>query len=158
MSTVGYGDAHRGKREYELWHIGRSCEHPSACTYTLSIQTRGPEGPEAPLSAALVSERDGWHATFPVREYPCHTTATEVIRWTQHTSIILRFIDHGDIADANDRDYSYVPRCGYGTAVEDWHATHLHVHVSLELGNEWRRIRERSIEVPEARSASTPAA
>jgi hypothetical protein len=130
ISTAGYSGSTPGLREERLWQIDESCVRPGSCSYSISREILGERNPEPPLTAALIPERDGWHATFPTREYVCHETPSETIDWPEHLSLVLRFTDGGDVAEANGRDYSYTARCGYGTSLVRWRARRLAEHSS----------------------------
>jgi hypothetical protein len=130
VSAAGYGGAVPGARETRFWEIHHACLGPGIsggeCRYTISREILGPRGGvERPLTAILIPEPDGWHATFPTREYVCGTTDTRPIYWTEHFSLVLRFTDHGKEAEANGRDFSYEPRCGYGTQLVRWKASRM---------------------------------
>jgi hypothetical protein len=78
------------------------------------------------MSAELIYRTDGWYATFPSRLYVCgYTTGGQTIYWSQHSTMVFRFINGGSSAEANERNFSEAAGCGYGTATEEWTAKHL---------------------------------
>jgi hypothetical protein len=131
ISAAGYNGFYPGLREDRLWQIDETCVPPGACSYSISREILGKRNPDRPLTTVLIPERDGWHATFPTREYVCHETPSETIDWPEHLSLVLRFTDGGYVAEANGQDYSYAPRCGYGSSLVRWRATHLKEHLPL---------------------------
>jgi hypothetical protein len=99
----------------------RSCSQ--ACTYTLIRPFVGDSGVASIVRTTLVHESDGWHATWPVQRLTCGGTTADPIYWNQQEVWVLRFIDSGAVAQANESSFSYTPRCGYGRASVTWNAT-----------------------------------
>ena len=121
-STIDYGaDDAVGMQIDRAWMIAQTCAPSGGCWFVLTRQLAG----EPALSARLIPQPDGWHATFPLRAYSCGSSAGQTIYWLQHSSFVLRFTNAGRTAEANERNFSYTPSCGYGTDTREWTATHL---------------------------------
>jgi uncharacterized RDD family membrane protein YckC len=120
-SAIGYGADPVGEQFDRAWMIARTCTPSGDCSFELTRQLAG----EPPLTARLILAPNGWHATFPLRQYSCGSVAGQTIYWLQHSSWVLRFTNAGRTAEANERNFSYTPACGYGTDTVEWTATHL---------------------------------
>jgi hypothetical protein len=119
-STIGYGDDPVGVQFSRAWAIVRTCSTSGQCSFVLTRQVAG----SPPLSARLILQPDGWHATFPLTAFSCGSAGGQTIYWQQHSSWVLLFVNAGRVAKANERNYSYAPGCGYGTDTVAWAATH----------------------------------
>lgn len=119
-STIGYGDDPIGVQFSRAWVIARTCSTSGQCSFVLTRQVAG----ESPLSARLIWQPDGWHATFPLTAFSCGSVGGQTIYWQQHSSWVLLFTNAGRAAQANERKFSYAPGCGYGTDTVAWAATH----------------------------------
>jgi hypothetical protein len=111
----GYGDDAAGQLLAREWQISRTCG-PNSCSISLTRQLV--DGP--PLTAQLIPEPDGWHATFPDRTYVCAQIGGQDVTWRQHSTWVLHFIDNGRSAEAHERNVSSAPACGWGTNTVDW--------------------------------------
>jgi uncharacterized RDD family membrane protein YckC len=116
LLSVGYGAVEDPLQRG--WMLTRDCSS-GPCTYVFERQIAG----DSPVSAKLVSEQDGWHATFAPRRFLCGNHAGRPVYWDQHSTFVLRFDDGGRTAQAHERSWSYSPVCGYGTNMLDWTAT-----------------------------------
>jgi hypothetical protein len=119
-ASIGYSDDAAGSTLQRVWTITRSCSH--TCTYTLIRPFVG-NGIASTIRTTLVHEFDGWRATWPAQRLTCGGTAADPIYWDQQEVWILRFIDDGHVAQANESEFSYTPSCGYGRASVTWQAT-----------------------------------
>ena len=117
--TVGYGDEVIGNQVARSWTITRNCQPSSDCSYVL---TRQVNGMLEPVSAGLIPESDGWHASFALGPYLCRQVNGNSFDWMQQSSMIVSFIDGGREAEVNERNYSYAPACGYGSDGVRWTA------------------------------------
>jgi hypothetical protein len=124
-SAEGYGTGLAGERLLHAWRIDRVCP-ADACSFVLTRTISG--GP--PLTAALVPEPEGWHATFPDRAYPCGRSGGMIATWPQHSTRVVRFLNDGTIAEAHERNVSFAPACGWGTDAIDWAARRIPTRAS----------------------------
>lgn len=117
LGSLGYSPEQSPIRR--LWIITRSCR--SQCTYSISRQFVA-DGRAYTITAQLVHETDGWHATWPPQKLFCGGTAQAPIYWEQQEIWILRFAEAGRSAQANESKFSFTPRCGWGRASLSWRA------------------------------------
>jgi hypothetical protein len=119
-SSAGYGNDPSGVPFARAWRIDRSCT-AGGCSYVLTRQVAG--GPA--LSTRLLRDADGWRGIFPSTLYSCAQTSTGApIYWEQQSAIVVHFGAGGRTAEANQRDFSYNPACGFGTHSIAWTAHH----------------------------------
>jgi hypothetical protein len=117
ISSTGYSDSARGQEIVRFLLVGRICENQRSCHFEITRQLMG----EAPESAPLVRESDGWRASFPIRKYSCGQSKDgSWIYWPQHTTMVFRFAPRGGTLEARERDYSWASGCGYGTSETAW--------------------------------------
>jgi hypothetical protein len=119
--SEGYANDAAGSTLQRVWTITRSCSQ--TCTYTLIRPFVGGNGVASVIRTKLVHGPDGWRATWPAQRLTCGGTATDPIYWNQQEVWILRFIDGGRVAQADESRFSYTPLCGYGRASVTWRAT-----------------------------------
>jgi hypothetical protein len=116
-SSVGYGNIYVGREIKRWWRIARLCTRAGACSFTLTREVNHAR----PISSPLIDRSDGWHATFPMRRYPCGETPSGITTyWMEAFIMVVRFTDGGSRAEAHERTYSESPACGYGTATNSW--------------------------------------
>jgi uncharacterized RDD family membrane protein YckC len=116
LNAIGYANVVPGERYDRPWLISRRCGG-AGCALLLTVALSH----ESPATAPLSRAGDGWHATFPIRMYPCASTAAgRTIYWPQRSTIVLRFTDGGRRAQAAESDFSAAPGCGYGTDTVAW--------------------------------------
>jgi uncharacterized RDD family membrane protein YckC len=118
-SSIGYSNESAHTKRFQ---ITRHCGETGMCTLGITVEPPG----ESPISAPLIHRLDGWHATFPPRSNVCGSTGDgRPIYWLQASTLVFRFTDSGRFAEANERDFSQAPSCGYGTATSVWSARRL---------------------------------
>jgi hypothetical protein len=118
-ASEGYADDAPGTQLTRLWAISRSCEPGSNCTYTLS---RTVPGSPSMVRAPLVHTSGGWRAVWRLPSI-CGTDALGEIQWVAHEVWLIRFLDHGTVAQARESSLSENPKCGFGRSSTTWRAT-----------------------------------
>lgn len=118
--SEGYANFAVGSTLQRVWTITRSCTQ--TCTYIV-IRTIVGNGVASVVRTKLVHGSHGWRATWPAYRAPCGGTNADPIYWNNQEVWIVRFIDGGRVAQANESSFSYTPRCGYGRASVRWRAT-----------------------------------
>lgn len=117
VTSPGYAGDGVGQQMFRWWRISRAC-HGTSCTISLTRQVAG----EPLLTARLIPESDGWHATFPDRIYLCNGPGGHTGTWLLHSTWVLHFSDHGTSADAHERNFYFSPACGWATDTLNWSA------------------------------------
>ena len=117
--SIGYSDDPIGAQTSGAWVIVRSCTSSDQCSFALTRQVAGQS-----VTAPLILQADGWHAMFPLIAFSCGFAGGQTIYWQEQSSWVLRFSNAGRAAQANERNFSSAPGCGYGTDTVAWSATH----------------------------------
>jgi hypothetical protein len=125
ISSEGYSDDAPGMTIPRTWIISRSCPSQSSCSYTLD-RTFGDESGLSTIQATLVHTAGGWRAVWPPERSVCRTDALGPVHWTQHEVWLIRFVDHGTVAEAHGSSFSDNPTCGFGRSSINWRATLVH--------------------------------
>jgi hypothetical protein len=121
-ASEGYANDPPGTQLPRTWLISRSCEPGSRCTYTLNRTFASDSGSPSLIRASLVPTRGGWRVVWRL-PLICRTDAFGQIHWVEHEVWLMRFLNHGTVAQARESSLSYNPRCGYGRSSTTWRAT-----------------------------------